>query len=97
MGIKEMRKTFADISYEQAKPMLRQHNGYTHVIVFNLHGAIADKLFGCDERVTTALNQIIVGMQKDGYEIIDIKMSVLENQGTFMENTEGYKVLIIYK
>ena len=48
---------------------------------------------------TTQIDEIVSRMQDDGYEIVDIKVTILQNQGSgfFGDSMEGYSTLIIYK
>lgn len=92
----ESRKAVAEGLYEAAKPYLRKHNGLTHVIFFYLTGEFGGSHYGCDQKMTLQLNQYIVGMQKDDYEILDIKLEVLPEKSALM-NQQRYVAMVTYK
>ncbi|MCI7344455.1 MAG: hypothetical protein MSH33_10980 [Fusobacterium necrophorum] len=92
----EAHKSTANIVYEKAKQYLVKKDGKVHVIMFNSFSKFLNRTFECEDKYTTQLEQIISGMQDDGYEIIDIKFNSLKNQGALGE-TEGFHTLIMYK
>lgn len=98
MGI--MNKTYkaaADNVYEASREYLRKQNGLTHVICFYVFSQMATQATTCDGKITDQLNQIIVAMQKDGYEILDIKMAPTLETGAITGNRRGYMATIMYK
>lgn len=52
--------------------------------------------FGCEDKYTTQIDEIISSMQLDGYEIVDIKIDSLQNQG-LSGSMEGFHTVILYK
>ena len=95
-----MNKTYKEAAnnvYEASREFLRKQNGLTHVICFYLFSQMATKVTACDGKITDQLNQIIVAMQKDGYEILDIKMTPTFESGAITGQRSGYLVTISYK
>ena len=95
--LNDARKAVADSVYENSKQYLRQKNGYTHVIAFYIEGKLTDAAFSCDGKITSQLNQIIVGMQKDGYEILDVDIVFIPESGGIITKRQMYMASITYK
>lgn len=53
----------------------------------------------CEDKYSTEIDQILTLMQQDGYEIVDLKVTALQDQGrgTWGKDMEGYSTLIMYK
>ena len=51
---------------------------------------------GCEDKYTTQIDARLHEMQKEGYEIVDVKFKSLMNQGVFGE-MEGFHTLIIHR
>ncbi len=97
MGIfTNMQKSSAETEYNRAKKYLKPKDGKLHIIMFNSFSKLANQVFECEDKYTTQIDEIISSMQDDGYEIVDIKLATLQNQGT-MNITEGYNTLIMYR
>ena len=80
-------KDNSEKSYEDVKKCLKPKDGMKHVVMINIS---ADPNSECDNKYTAQMNKILAGMQKDEYEIIDIK---IENYlSVYLVRT-----LIIYK
>jgi len=71
---KDVQKNTANNVYENARPCLRKKNGNYHVIYFYLTGSQVNDMFSCEEKMTTEVNQILLGLQNDGYEILDVQL-----------------------
>lgn len=71
------------------------NDGYKHVIMINSFSKFINQVFGCEDKYTTQIDEILVNMQKDGYEIIDVKFNSIEGQGAF-KTMEGFHTLITY-
>ena len=52
--------------------------------------------FGVEDKYTTQIDSIVTALQKDGYEIVDIKFDSLKGQG-ISGSMEGFHTLIQYK
>lgn len=91
-------KMAADSALEGARQYLRKQNGLTHAICFYLYSEVSLRGYTtCDGRLSDQLNQIIVGMQKDGYEILDVKMVPTFEHDMMTKNRNGYLATITYK
>lgn len=90
------QKQVAEQVYEKAKPYIKDKDGKVHVLMINSFSKWINQIFGCEDKYTTQIGEIVDSMQADGYEIIDIKFNSITNQG--MTGTmEGFHTLIIYK
>ena len=90
------QKAVAETIYADSKQYLKPKDGKVHVIMFNSFSKCINQNFGCEDKYTTQIDEILSGMQNDGYEIIDVKFSSLQNQGLTKE-MEGFHTLIMYK
>lgn len=94
---KKGRKTSAENVFEkEVKPFLRERDGNVHVIMINSFSKWINQVFGVDDKYTTQIDSILTDMQNEGYEIIDVKINSLQNQG-LTGNAEGFHTLITYK
>lgn len=98
MGLftKSQRNAAQSIFERKVKPFLKEKDGYTHVVMINSFSKFCNKNFDCEDKYTTQIDEILTNMQKLGYEIVDIKLGVVKNQGLAGE-MEGYNTLIMYK
>lgn len=89
----------ANAVYANLKKYLKEKDGFTHVVMVNSFSKFVNEYFCCEDKYTTQIDQILLLMQQEGYEIIDIKFEVLKNQGTGLlgGDMEGYATLIMYK
>lgn len=91
------QKTIAQNIYSKnIKPHLKEKDGLTHIVMVNSFSKWLNQSFDCEDKYTNQIDEILVAMQKDGYEIVDIKFNSLMNQGLFGE-MEGFHTLIVYK
>ncbi len=96
MGIfSESRKESADSVYKNVRMHLKK-DGKTHVVMINSFSKLLNRFFGCEDKYTIQIDEILSLMQDDGYEIVDIKFNSLKNQG-ITGGMEGFHTLIIYK
>ena len=94
-----MSKSQAKIAskiYDDAKRNLHAKDGFVHVIMFNSFSKWLNQNFECETKYTTQIDEIVTAMQQDGYEIVDIKFNVIQNQG-LTGQSEGFNTLIMYK
>lgn len=93
------QRNIANSVYESAKKYLKPKDGNVHVVMFNSFSKLMNEIFCCEDKYTTQIDEIVSQMQNDGYEIVDIKVTILQNQGTglFGSDMEGYSTLIMYK
>lgn len=91
------QKNMANIVFEkEIKPRLKEKDGFTHIIMVNSFSKFLNQNFGCEDKYTTQMDEIITSMQMLGYEIVDMKVTVMQNQG-FTGKMEGFNTLIMYK
>ena len=95
--IKNNQKQSAENIYEkQVRPNLKEKDGLLHIVMINSFSKWLNQNFGCEDKYTTQIDSILTDMQKDGFEIVDIKFNSMKNQG-LSGQMEGYETLIIYK
>ena len=97
MGIfSEGHKAAGGAVYENMKVHLKPKDGKVHVALVNSFSKFLNQHFGCDDKYTNQIDELLSCMQDDGYEIIDLKLTNLKGQGIF-GSLEGYSTLIVYK
>ena len=90
------QKASAETVYTTLKKFLKQKDGKIYVVMINSFSKFLNQVFGCEDKYTIQIDEIVGNMQNDGYEIVDIKFSSLTGQG-LTGNTEGFHRLILYK
>ena len=91
------RKDSGAILYDrEIKKYLKPQDGKVHVIMVNSFSKFLNQNFGCESKYTLQIDEILIKMQEDGYEIVDIKFNSLKNQG-LLGDMEGFHTLIMYK
>ena len=97
MGIlQQAKEDNANAMAENARRNLKPQDGNVHVIMMLSFSQIANATFGCDKKYTLEIDAVLSEMQNLGYEIVDVKLAVLPNQGLTGQR-EGYTTLIMYK
>ena len=98
MGIftKGQQSTAVTIYNGHVKPFLKPKDGYVHVFMINSFSKWINQNFGIEDKYTVQLDEIVVDLQKDGYELVDIKLGVIQDQG-ISKSSEGFYTLIMYK
>lgn len=92
-----VQKSVAESVFEKkVKPQLKEKDGFIHVVMINSFSKFLNESFGCEDKYTNQIDEVLTGMQMLGYEIIDIKFSVLQDQG-LTGKMEGFNTLIMYK
>lgn len=91
-----VQKETAITIYEQTKKHLHSKDGKVHIVMINSFSKWVNQVFGCEDKYTTQIDEILSKMQDDGYEIIDIKINSIPNQG-LSGQMEGFHTLITYK
>lgn len=74
----------------------RPKDGRTHVLMLMSFSKLINQAFGCDDKYTNEVDSVLVDLQNKGYEIVDIKLGVLPNQGLTGQR-EGYLTCIMYR
>ena len=90
------QKETATTVYQESKKYLKPKDGKLHIVMFNSFSKFANQNFGCEDKYTTQIDEILTGMQEDDYEIIDVKFNSIQNQG-LVGGMEGFHTLITYK
>ena len=97
MGLFSANQQQASVNvYEQTKRYLKPKDGKTHIVMINSFSKWVNQIFGCEDKYTIQIDEIISRMQDDGYEIIDVKINSIQNQG-ITGQMEGFHTLITYK
>lgn len=97
MGIfKSVQKGEAEVLYEKIKENLAEKDGLTHVIMINSFARELNDAFCCETKYTVQIDSILNQMQKDGYEILDVKFQSVESF-LYKKGKEAYRTLIVYK
>ena len=73
--------TYGSGVYSAAKSKLSKKDGMIHVVLVTSFSRIADETFAVDPKFTVELDTFLMEMQKDGYEILDVKMNTIPDQG----------------
>lgn len=89
-------KNTAQNVYTNMRPYLAQKDGAVHVVLINSFSQLANQVFKCDEKYTTEIDYVLNCMQREGYEILDIKFNSIPNQG-MTGNRTGFNTLITYR
>lgn len=95
--IKDANKAVADSIYERSKEYLRKKNGLTHVMCYMLEGKLGDAVAQCETRLTTLMNQILLGLQNDEYEVLDVKIEPVPSKDWLSGQRQMYLATITYK
>jgi hypothetical protein len=90
------QKASAETVYSKLKTFLKPKDGKIHVVMINSFSKWLNQVFGCEDKYTIQIDEILSNMQSDGYEIVDIKLSSLTGQG-LTGSMEGFHTLILYK
>jgi len=94
----ELYKKTAESVYENSRQFLRQKNDYVHVMYYYIPGDMVDSVFSCESKMTVQVNQIIVSMQKEGYEILSVDLRPTFEDASFkMFKQKMYLLAITYK
>jgi hypothetical protein len=85
--------------YATIKRSLAPKDGFVHVVLINSYSTLSNKMISFDEEYTEQINLIMTAMQKDGYEIVDVKFNAgINDRVLFSEsNVERFNTLIMYK
>jgi Muconolactone delta-isomerase. len=82
--------------YEQAQQSLFQKDGTKHVLMMRTVGRYRRESSFFDSDYNYQINELLYFMQINGYEIIDIKVTVLNDIGS-TGYPIGYQTMIIYR
>lgn len=98
MGLfKNVNKNMSVNEYEnKIKPTLAEKDGLVHVVMITSFSKFLNQNFGADDKYSSQLDHIITQMQKDGYEIVDMKLTSMNNEGLTGDSTQ-FQTMIMYK
>lgn len=98
MGLfsQQTKDNFNNARADSVLKCLKPKDGKTHIIVFRSFSKAALNVFGCDEKYTNEMDAILVDMQNKDYEIIDVKINTLSNQGATGQR-DGYITCVTYR
>lgn len=97
MGIFTKSQTEAsEYAYAEIYDYLSEKDGNVHVIMINSFSKFLNQSLGCETKYTTQIDTILSLMQKDGYEIIDVKFNSIQDQG-LTKAMEGFHTLVTYR
>lgn len=95
--LSKSRKASGDVLYkDQVKPQLFEKDGNVHIVMIDSFSKLTNQAFGVEDKYTEQIGSIVNDLQKDGYEIVDIKFDSLKGQG-ITGTAEGFHTLIMYK
>ena len=94
--MQNVRENMTAVHTEQVSRNYRPKDGRTHVLMLMTFSKIVNQTFGCDDKYTNEVDAVLVDLQNKGYEIVDIKLGVLPNQGITGQR-EGYLTCIMYR
>ncbi|MHC8518388.1 hypothetical protein [Weissella confusa] len=90
-------KLSANSLYErEVRKYLAKQDGKIHVIMSTSFSKFINQLFGVETQYTNQIDLILNRMQDDGYEILDVTHTTVQNQGVF-GSKEGFHSLIRYR
>lgn len=97
MGLlSKSRKASGNVLYnDEVKPQLVEKDGNVHIVMINSFSKLANQAFGVESKYTEQIGSVVNDLQKDGYEIVDIKFNSLKGQG-ITGTAEGFHTLIMY-
>lgn len=98
MGLlSKSRKTSGDVLYNnEVKPQLVAKDGNIHIVMIDSFSRFINQNFGVESKYTEQIGSVVNDLQKDGYEIVDIKFDSLKGQG-ITGTSEGFHTLIMYR
>lgn len=94
--MQNVRENMAAAQADTIARNYRPKDGRTHVLMLMSFSKLINQAFGCDDKYTNEVDAVLVDLQNKGYEIVDIKLGVLPNQGLTGQR-EGYLTCIIYR
>lgn len=88
----------ADTYYRIAKDngCIARKDGHIHALLFNSLSGWATDLSGIDEVYTQQVDRILECLQKDGFEIVDLKFNSMPNEG-MSGVKDRFQTVILYR
>lgn len=81
--------------YENISQYLKPKDGLNHIVMLNTMSKLITNGLECENKYTIQINNIIEEMQRNNYEIVDVKIDNTPFQT--MGNSFLIRTLIIYK
>lgn len=85
-----------NIYEKEIKDNLKPKDGKIHVIMITSSSGCGNQIFGYDDKYTMQLDELLMNMQNNDYEIVDIKFNVIQNQN-LSSGIKEFNTLIMYK
>lgn len=82
--------------YSRMRSSLAPKDGMIHVVMVTSFSKLGNQNFDCDTKYTTELDFILSCMQREGYQILDVKFNSMSGQGLSGGRT-GFNTLITYR
>lgn len=80
--------------YKDIKDYLSQKDGNRHVVLINTTSKLTTNGMECDNKYTIQINGVIGEMQREGYDILSVKLDASQQ---IMGNMTLIRTLIEYK
>ena len=94
--MQNVKDNMAAAQADQVMRNVKPRDGRVHVLMLMSFSKLVNQAFGCDDKYTNEVDGVLSELQIRGYEIIDIKLGVLPNQGITGQR-EGYLTCIMYR
>lgn len=94
--MQNLKDNVAAAQADQVLRNLKPKDGRVHVLMLMSFSKLVNQAFGCDEKYTNEVDGVLAELQARGYEIVDLKLGVLPNQGITGQR-EGYLTCIMYR
>lgn len=94
--MQNVKENMAAAQADQVMRNVKPRDGRVHVLMLMSFSKLVNQAFGCDDKYTNEVDGVLSELQIRGYEIVDIKLGVLPNQGITGQR-EGYLTCIMYR
>jgi hypothetical protein len=94
--MQNVKDNMAAAQADQVMRNVKPRDGRVHVLMLMSFSKLVNQAFGCDDKYTNEVDGVLSELQIRGYEIVDIKLGVLPNQGITGQR-EGYLTCIMYR
>lgn len=83
-------------AYDDIRPYIKDKDGYQHILVLHATTTLSVNPFQCETRFTMQMDDFLLRMQKDGYEVLNIRISPMGNPN-ILGAVSGFSIVINYK
>lgn len=94
--MQNVKENMAAAQADQVMRNVKPRDGRVHVLMLMSFSKLVNQAFGCDDKYTNEVDGVLSELQIRGYEIVDIKLGGLPNQGITGQR-EGYLTCIMYR